>query len=453
VRSGTAQDTDRLLWRLAAAVERIPGHGRRRRGRRRRVIRRWRRLKFWYAQLRRLALAKTTFIAVTGSCGKTLTTRLAGAIITTDGASYLGIDANQVSRSIKAVLSAGWSTKYVVQEVAANRLEVADHVRVLRPYIGIVTTIGSDHYKTFRSLEATAEEKGKLVEKLPRRGTAILNADDPHVRAMAERTRAKVLTFGRSAEADIRAVESSSVWPDHLALTVAYGNDSVRIHTKLLGEQWTASVLAAIACGIACGIDLKSCAKAVETVGPMFGRYSVHAEPGSPVFVLDTVKAPLWTISSGLEFLAGARAPRKTAVFGNISDYPGARGKTYRRVAKQALQAADRVVFVGTGAGHVLKLRQGGLRQRLFGFESTYQASAFLAEGAVPNELIYLKSSIPDHLERVMLSQLDQVVCWRERCGRRYAHCPSCRAYREPHRPPFGLADTEPPVPAQALRR
>jgi len=454
VRSGTAQDTDRLLRRLAAVIERVPGQGRgRNRGRRGRVIRRFWRLKFWYARLRRLALTKTTFIAVTGSCGKTLTTNLTGAIVATDGASYLGIDANHVTRSVRAVLSAGSSTKYVVQEVAANRLEIADHVRVLRPHIAIVTTIGSDHYRIFRSLEAAAKEKGKLVEKLPRRGTAILNADDPHVRAMAERTRAKALMFGCSPEADIRAVEVSSAWPDRLALTVVHGNDSVRVHTRLVGEHWTASVLAAIACGIACGIDLRICAEAVETVDPMFGRYSVHANPGGPVFVLDTLKAPLWTISSSLDFLARARAPRKTAVFGTLSDYPGDRSGKYRKVARLALEAADRVLFVGPPAGHVSRLRQADVRQRLFNFESSYQASAFLAEDTLPDELIYVKASATDHLERVMLSQLDQVVCWREQCGRKYGQCPSCDDYRKPHGPPFGLADTGAPVHVRALRR
>jgi hypothetical protein len=117
------------------------------------------------------------------------------------------------------------------------------------------------------------------------------------------------------------------------------------------------------------------------------------------------------------------------------------------------LEAAARVVFVGPAAGHVSRLRQGDVRQRLFDFESSYQASAFLSEGALPDELIYVKASATDHLERVMLSQLDQVVCWRERCGRKYGICPSCDDYRKPHAPTFGLAETGASVPARALRR
>jgi hypothetical protein len=110
-------------------------------------------------------------------------------------------------------------------------------------------------------------------------------------------------------------------------------------------------------------------------------------------------------------------------------------------IARQALEVVDRVLFVGPQAGHVRKLRQGELRERLFTFQSSYQASAFLAEEVLPEELIYIKASITDHLERIMLSQMDQVVCWRERCGKRVP-CRSCSNYQRPRAPPFGLAES-----------
>jgi len=414
---------------------------------RRRVEQAFPRLKNWPAQLRRLLLRKTTFIAITGSCGKTTTTRLAVAMLATGGPCFRRGRGNVLSSSLRTVLSVPASSKFCVQEVSAFPLgTIKKHIRVLRPHIAIVTTIGSDHYKAFRGLEGAAREKGQLVESLPRQGIAILNADDPHVRAMAMRTRAKVITFGLSPDADIRATEVSSVWPDRLTLTVVHGHESLRVHTRLVGEHWVPSVLAAIACGIACGVELKACAKVLEKCDPVFGRYSIHAKPEGPVYVLDTRKAPLWTIASGLAFVERAKAPRKTIVFGTISDYPGKGGRQYRKVAREALDAADRVVFVGPNAARVSKLCQGELRERLFAFQTCYQASSFLAEKTVPQELIYIKASITDHLERIMLSQLDEVVCWRERC-RKLANCYRCRNYRRPHAPSFGLANQLDDVP------
>jgi len=139
-----------------------------------------------------------------------------------------------------------------------------------------------------------------------------------------------------------------------------------------------------------------------------------------------------------MAFMRDARATRKTMVIGTVSDYSGKGGETHRKVARQALEVADRVVFVGPQASHVDRLRLGEFRQRLFTFETSFQASALMAETAIAGELIYIKASITDHLERIMLSQFGDVMCWRERCGRISA-CPDCKSYRTPSAPPFGL--------------
>ena len=400
-----------------------------------------------FAMARRKRLHHVTFIGVTGSCGKTTTTSLVGAVLDAAGkcSAVAGIEpgvagGNQLDDVIKNVLSIDAATNFCVQELSGSRLErIPDLVRLLQPQIGIVTNVGSDHYKNYRSLEATARSKGQLVELLPRTGVAILNADDPHVLAMASRTPARVVTFGCSPDADVRAVEVSSCWPDRLALTVTCGSKTHRIRTKLVGEFWTTSVLAALTCGMVCGLELKECAKRIELYEPVFGRHSVHAKPNGPVYVFDH-KAPFWTIAASLAFVKGAQASRRTIVFGTISDYPGAAGARYRRVAREALEVADRVVFVGPQAGHVARLRQGGQRDKLFTFETTYQASAFLAQAAVAGELIYIRGSVAaDHLERILLSQLDQVVCWREGC-KKIHFCTGCKKYRIATPPPFGVA-------------
>ena len=128
-------------------------------------------------------------------------------------------------------------------------------------------------------------------------------------------------------------------------------------------------------------------------------------------------------------------------VIGTISDYSGGGDDTYRKVARQALQVAERVIFVGPQAGHVSKLRKGDLADRLLEFATSYQAAAFLAEAPIAGELILIKASGRDHLERIMLAQHGEVMCWKERCGKAYA-CPDCKSYRQSCPPPFGLAET-----------
>ncbi len=403
------------------------------------LLRRWRsRYLRVLAKWRRSSLDDVTFIAVTGSCGKSTTIALADAILSSAGKCCVGVGPS-TTLVPETVLRVASSTRFCIQECHASfQGVIAKNIRLLRPQIGLVTTIGADHYTSYRGLEATAWEKGRLVEGLNSDGIAILNMDDPLVLSMAKRTRARVVTFGVSQQADFRALDVSSVWPNRLSMTVAHGSEVVLVETNFVGEHWTTSVLAAIALGVVCGIDLRTCAEIVRTVEPVFGRYSVHSRSDGASYVLDSYKAPYWTIVAGLDFIKTATAPRKTIVFGTVSDYPGARGSRYRRVAREALEVADRIVFVGPNSGHIDTLRKGELKDRLFGFHTSYEACAFVNSNAIPHELIYVKASVSDHLERVMLSQLDQVVCWRERCGYRHA-CVTCPKYRKATLPPFGL--------------
>ena len=94
-------------------------------------------------------------------------------------------------------------------------------LNVLRPTVGVVTLVALEHKSTFRSIDAVVEEKGKLVEVLPANGLAVLNYDDPRVAAMAQRTKARSVTFGRRGgdyvdiKSPLRGAWRSS--PDHYA--------------------------------------------------------------------------------------------------------------------------------------------------------------------------------------------------------------------------------------------
>src|SRR5690606_41976916 len=122
--------------------------------------------------------------------------------------------------------SATEETRYLVLEMGARGL---GHIKYLTeltpPRIGLVLNVGSAHIGEFGGREQIAQAKGELVEALPSAedgGVAVLNADDPHVRAMADRTKAKVIFFGESGEADVRA--------ENVRLTDS-GQPSFRLHT------------------------------------------------------------------------------------------------------------------------------------------------------------------------------------------------------------------------------
>ena len=143
---------------------------------------------------------------------------------------------------------------------------------LLKPRVGVVTNIGGDHKSAFRTLEAVAAEKGKLIAGLPRDGIAVLNADEPLVAAMASNCRARIVTFALHSDAQFRAEILSDSWPDRLTLKIHHGDDVVLVPTRYLAAYQASSVLAAVATACSLGVSLKEAASAVSTQEPLLAR-------------------------------------------------------------------------------------------------------------------------------------------------------------------------------------
>jgi UDP-N-acetylmuramoyl-tripeptide--D-alanyl-D-alanine ligase len=380
----------------------------------------------------RTLLWRTTFVVITGSCGKTTASCLTTALLRCSGAVNAGLYWSTVRHVIRTLRKCRPHHRWCVQEVSGwPRGNIDGVMNVLRPQVAIVTLIGTDHLRAFRSSEAIAQEKGRLVERLPAKGLAILNADDPLVSSMASRTRARVIFYGRSARADLRASQIAARWPDRLSFTVEWRGSKRRIQTRLVGEFWTTSILAALACALELGVDFDAAAAEVEKFAPIYSRHSAHGITGGPDFVIDTAKAPYGTIMAVVDFLKAARAPRKTLVIGNISDYAGSSSNKYRKVAREALTAGIRVVGVGANAIAVNKLKAEFGDGLVEGFPDSRTARDFLKSDAIPGELILLKSAASGHIERIFLNwDAGDERCWIEDCGKKY--CRKCSQLMRP---------------------
>src|SRR5699024_10778320 len=139
-----------------------------------------------------------TVVGVTGSMGKTSTKDLLGHVLATDAPTVA--PRNSFNNEIGVPLTAtrvGTDTGYLVSEMGARGI---GHIALLcgltPPRIGLVLNVAHAHIGEFGSQQAIARAKGELVEALPPDGWAVLNADDPLVAAMADRTGARIAWFG-----------------------------------------------------------------------------------------------------------------------------------------------------------------------------------------------------------------------------------------------------------------
>lgn len=371
------------------------------------------------AMLHRKKLRDTLFISVTGSTGKTTTKdlvahilgRCRGRVHKSPGS------ANFAGELAQVILRVRRDDRYCVTELSATWPGYLDlPLELIRPTVAIVTNIGTDHLSVHGSQDAIAQEKGKLVRALPAEGIAVLNADDPRVLAMRSKCAGRVVTYGYSADAMLRGELIPSAWPDRHSLKATWEGESALVRTQLCGDHWGPTVLAALAAALALGVSLEAAASAIESMASFEGRMSPFEDDSGVTFIRDDWKAPIGSIAPALDFLKRARAPRKVAVFGTLSDYTGDSTAKYVQVAREALLIADCVVFAGARASSSLRAKRAA-DDPLYAFPSVQDASKFLAGYLRRGDLVLLKgSNRADHLKRLVLARTTGVECWRIDC-------------------------------------
>lgn len=153
---------------------------------------------------------------------------------------------------------------------------------------------------------------------------------------------------------------------------------------------------------------------------------SVHKTSAGPQFLIDTIKAPFHSLELAFKTVANAKpSGRKRIVFGTISDYSGTRKKIYLKAARQALEAADEVIFVSDGAGGVPNAKTLDPKGQFTVFYSTREAADYIRQTSHKDDLILLKGSSNLHLERIFLQYIQDQKCWETKCGKT-ENCISC---------------------------
>lgn len=392
---------------------------------------RWRRLYdqllYQLTFLHRRRLTSTVFVGVTGSVGKTTAKDLIAGVLErhlSNGRKNPG-SLNWPVDMVRVVLGTRRSHSYCVAEISGHGPGVMDlPLALVRPTVGVVTHISADHFTAFRSREAIAQEKAKLIESLPPDGIAILNADDPLVLAMGSQFSGRCVTYGVTDGAMLRGEAIQSIWPERLSLTATWNGESVHVQTQLCGTHWASVVLAALATGVALGAPLTVAAQALAGVEPFEGRMA-PVIVDAITFIRDDWKAPLSTIAPAFEFMRQANAARKIIVIGTISDYQGDSTRRYVEIAELALAVADCVVFVGPRASASMRAKRGA-KDDLRAFASLPDALTFLRGYLRPQDLVLLKGSHKaDHLQRLIVARTTDVKCWRSDCARMQS-CDTC---------------------------
>lgn len=245
--------------------------------------------------------------------------------------------------------------------------------------------------------DAIAQEKGKLIRSLPSQGTAILNFDDPRVRAFAKQTQARVVSFATQGNADFLA-RSVRVDLSGFSMEVVEGQQTGRLRLPmLLDEHYAPTLLGAISLGRACGISLADCLRSLKRgfrLPP--GRMTVLPGIRGSTILDSSYNASGETMRSALRLLKRVAPGRKIAVLGDMRELGVVAAFEHRQVATLAAQCADVVVCVGPLMERWAKpqlLRLGFPKERLPSTQNTFAAGRLVVDLVQAGDTILVKGS------------------------------------------------------------
>ena len=342
-------------------------------------------------------------VGITGNVGKTTTKEATAAAL---GARYRVLrTAASFNNEIGVPLT--FLRIEPTHEVAVIELgfyvpgEIADLCQLVRPRIGIITEIPAIpvHFARTPSVEAIAAGKAELIASLPDDGLALLNADSPRVRSLASRTRARVVFFGESQDAELRATDVRAEGLVGLRFTAHYEGERVSVAVPIPGRQLVPAALAALGTAHALGVPLAEAAVAVQTLEQPAHRMEVRRGPGVTV-IDDSYNASPAAARAALAVLRDVKG-RRIAVLGDMLELGSFSADAHDALGRDAARSTDILIGIGELARTAVDAaRAAGLAEAYWASEPG-EALVLLRRVQQPGDTILVKGSHSLALDRL----------------------------------------------------
>ncbi len=384
-------------------------------------------------------------IAVAGSVGKTATkdaiaAGLAGvarSVRKTEGNfnAEIGVPATIMSaggapKGMSQWLSLLW--RGVWQAISNRRyppvlvLELAaDHpgdldplLSLLRPTIGVLTSAAPEHLEFFGDEATVVEEESLVVRRLPPQGFAVINIDDTRIADMPMTPLVKVISYGWSSTAMIRAVSYSltnddHALPDGMVVKISVDGSTIPIALPgVLGRHQVYPLLAAIAVGRALGDDVMSIIQRLSAYTPPPGRMRLFHGRDRSLIIDDTYNASPEAVMAAVHSLHELAIPgQRIAVLGQMSELGAMAAEWHDRIGHEVAQLRiDYLVTVGPLADRIGKAAaaSGMPTDRITNVTNAEAAAAVVQPMLAPGVAVLLKGSrFASQLEKAVAILLD----------------------------------------------
>ncbi len=215
-------------------------------------------------------------VAVTGSVGKTSTKDMLRLVLGKEKNTHASVASYNNHWGVPLTLARlPQAAEYAVFEIGMNHAgEIVPLVDMVKPHVGIITTVEPVHLEFFENVEAIADAKAEIFTGIAERGYAVLNADNPHferLKAQAENLGVTVKSFGVAPQADARLLTIAAL-PECSVVTVSVLGKELAYKLGAPGRHLAQNSLAVLLSVALLGGDVGAAARALNDFKATKGR-------------------------------------------------------------------------------------------------------------------------------------------------------------------------------------
>jgi len=344
-------------------------------------------------------------IGITGSVGKSTTKEMATEVLSTRYRTLKspGNLNNEIGLPLTVLRLSSGHQRAVLEMGFYVPGEIAFLCDIALPQVGVVTNVGTVHAERAGSQEAIARGKAELVQALPPapEGVAILNFDDPWVRRMEEKTKARVFFYGLSREAHLWADNVVGLGLEGIRFRLHYAGETLHVKIPLIGRHSVHTALRAAAVGLTEGMNWQEILEGLNQGHTQLRLAAVRSETGA-LLLDDTYNASPESMLAALNLLDELDG-RKVAVLGDMLELgPYERGG-HEMVGLRAAQVANILLTLGERA-HIFAeaARRAGMKKSsIFEFREYDPLVEWLKTNLTKDDVVLIKGSHGLRMDRI----------------------------------------------------
>lgn len=344
-------------------------------------------------------------VGITGSVGKSTTKEMATEVLSTRYRTLKspGNLNNEIGLPLTILKLSHGHQRAVLEMGFYVPGEIAFLCDIALPQVGVVTNIGTVHAERAGSQEAIARGKAELIQALPPapEGIAILNFDDPWVRKMEEKTKARVFFYGLSPEAHLWADQVVGLGLDGIRFRLHYAGETLHVKIPLIGRHSVHTALRAAAVGLSEGMNWQQILEGLMQGHTQLRLAAVRSETGA-LLLDDTYNASPESMLAALNLLDELDG-RKVAVLGDMLELgPYERGG-HEMVGLRAAQVANILLTLGERA-HIFAeaARRAGMKKTsIVEFDEFDPLVEWLKSNLKKDDAVLIKGSHGLRMDRI----------------------------------------------------